>query len=84
MRNDATDRSSPPCEVSLFVFICPSADAHSGLSLRTTYMLSGVNLFETISKTLWKSHFHPIPAKCNKQSDENIQAANHICASTLP
>jgi hypothetical protein len=86
MGNDAIDGSSPSCEVglSLFAFICPSADAHSGLSLRTTYMLFGINLFQRISKTLWNNHFQPIPAKCNRQSGENIQAANHICASTFP
>jgi hypothetical protein len=61
MRNDAIDGSSPSCEVglSLFVFIFPSADTHSGLSLRTTYMLFGVNLLETIYKTLWKTTFTP-------------------------
>jgi hypothetical protein len=86
MRNDGIDGSSPSCEVglSLFVFICPSPDAHSGLSVRTTYMLFGVNLLATISKTPWKNHFHLIPAKCNRQSGENTQVANHICASTLP
>jgi hypothetical protein len=65
MRNDAIDGSSPSCEVSLslFVFICPSADAHSELSLRTTYILFDVNLLETISKTLWKTTFTPFQPK---------------------